>query len=384
MPAQLRIFRRLSLVVLFFLLTSFLPAANVSIPDMELMTWGRVENDVFSLFSRAYLELLVDGGYKFGGRAEFMFDDKDLEQQQTLPDTYDSSRMDQALQKNLMLKSISVEARRLFDMPLSLVYFSGTTDIFANGDIFPKQYGSYAVASAVKGYGYFPTGIVYDGIHTVKGTGIKLHVPDLSDWMNLAVYTYQDGYLGAGKYSSDIRGVFNLENLKIETFFGTTYPNSRSGIYRGGLLFFYSTGLGGEFFTQIGVPRWDPEVDKTFNIDLFYFLFEPRIRIDLFSMILTLFWRPEYYEQSATGETGTVDVFLKFLYGDLRKTTVSGGIENRVTFQTQEGDQITYRLSPLLTVVTSGVIWDFKVNLRFYPYKLQELFETYIGIKAEL
>ena len=383
MHAQLRVFFLL-FSALLFLPPPFVKAANVSIPNMELMTWGRVEDDIYSFYSRAYLELLIDGGYKFGGKAEFLFDDRDLEKQQSLPNTYDPNAIDQVLQKNLTLKSISVETRRLFDLPLSLVYFSGTTDIFANGEIFPKQYGSYAFASSVKGYVYFPTGVIYDGLYTVKGTGLKLHVPDLSDWMNLAVYTYQDGYLGVGKYSSDLRGLFSLENLKIETFIGTSYPNSNSGIYRGGLLFFYSTGLGGEFYTQIGVPRWDPVVDKSFNIDLFYFLFEPRVRIDLFSIILTFFWHPEYYNQIATDETGTVDIFIKFLYGDPRRTQANGGLENRLAFQTQSGDQIIYRLSPFLSVVTSGVIWDFKVNVRLYPYKQKELIETFIGIKTEL
>ena len=383
MQAQLRVFF-LVLAFSLFCPPVIVKAANVSIPNMELMTWGRVENDAYSLYSRAYLELLIDGGYKFGGRAEFMFDDRDLEQQQKLPDTYNANDVDQALQKNLLLKSISVETRRLFDLPLSLVYFSGTTDIFGNGDTFQRQYGSYAFASTVKGYGYFPTGVIYDGLYTVKGTGLKLHIPDLSDWMNIAVYTYQDGYLGVGKYSSDLRGIFNLENLKIEAFVGTTYPNTDSGIYRGGLLFFYSTGLGGEFYTQIGVPRWDPAVDKSFNIDLFYFLFEPRVRINLFSIVLTFFWHPEYYNQIVTDETGTVDIFVKFLYGDPRRTQANGGIENRFSLQTQSGDQIVYKLSPFLSVVTSGVIWDFKVNVRLYPYKQNELIETFIGIKTEL
>jgi hypothetical protein len=173
-------------------------------------------------------------------------------------------------------------------------------------------------------------------------------------------------------------------NLQIETFVGATYPNSALGLYRGGLLFFYSTGLGGEFFTQIGVPRWDPETDADFTMDLFYLLFEPRVRVDLFSIALTFFWHPQYYEQAETNEAGTLEFFIKFMYGDIRKTRLSGGVENRLTLQTRSGDQYSFRVSPFLAVATSGVVWDLRINLQVQPYELDELVQTYFGIKTQL
>ena len=382
--------------IFIFTALLFLPfqngfAVNISIPTMELMTWGRMENDVFGLFSRAYMEILFEGGYKFGGRVEFQYDDGSLEESRDLSGIYDSTEVEKSLQKNLMFKSISVEMYRLFESRINLVYFSGTTDVFASGDVFPRTFGTADIASAVKGYGYFPTGVIYDGIHTVRGTGVKLHAPEFSDWMQLSLYSYQDEYVGRGRYSSDFRGVFNREDLKIETFIGATYPVSTYGVYRAGLLFYYSTGLGGEFFTQIGIPRWDPGLDTTITIDNFYLLFEPRVRIDLFSIFLTLFWHPQYYHQQETDESGTMDIIIRFAYGDVEKTMLSAGLENGLTLQTRAGDQVMFRISPFLSMVTSGVIWDFKVNVRLYPYSVRqypyglgEIIETYIGFKTEL
>jgi hypothetical protein len=380
-PHRLRLFPFLAFLIF---LPFVLGAAEVSIPSLELMTWGRMVDDSFGLYSRAYMQLLIEGGETYGARVELEFDDRDLEKSRTLDPVYNPDNLEQALEKTLLFKSISVEICNLFNTPINLVYFTGATDVFCSGDVFPKHFESEPVASHVKGYSYFPTGVLYDGIHAVRGTGFKLHTPDLSDRMNFAVYAYQDEYLGQGRYSSDLRAMFNTDSLKIEAFWGATYPLSDYGIYRGGLLFFYSTGLGGEFFTQIGIPRWDPSTDNSFNIDLFYFLFEPRVRINLFSIILTFFWRPEYYHQQRTLESGDVDILISFMYGDKEKTSVSGGIENQLSLQTREGEQISFRISPFLSLVTSGVIWDFKINTRLYPYRIKELVEVYVGVKTEL
>lgn len=385
MSGKLRDFGRFLLFTILLAaptLPSF--AADIRIPALELMTWGRMDDGGFGLFSRAYLELLVEGGSKFGGRVELMLEDENLEDGRSLPDPYDPDEMEQVLQKYLLLKSVSFEIKRLFETPINLVYFSGTTDVFASGDVFPRIFESDPVASLVRGYRYFPTGVIYDGIHTVRGTGFKIHAPGLAERFNLAVYTYQDEYFGRGKYSSDIRAVYNSGDLKIETFVGATYPDTDMGIYRAGLLFFYSTGLGGEFFTQIGIPRWDPLVDDKFTTDLFYLLFEPRVRMDLFSIVLTFFWHPEYYNQVETNESGTLDLFIRFAYGDLGKTSYNLGVENQLTLQTRAGDQMAFRVSPYLSLVTSGIAWDFRVNFKLHPYRMSELFETFIGIKTEL
>lgn len=170
--------------------------------------------------------------------------------------------------------------------------------------------------------------------------------------------------------------------MQLETFFGASYPISTYGIYRAGLLFHYVTPEGGEFFTQIGVPRWDPQQDTRFTVDLFYFLFEPRVQIGLFGVSLTFFWHPSYYLQTATGESGITDLYIRFTYGKSPQTRWAGGIENGATLQTNAGEQVTYRLTPFFSILTSGIQWEFRVNFNLYPYHLNSLVETFVGAKT--
>ncbi len=384
MPHRPR-FRSLLLTCLGILAASGIThAANFSAPRMELSTWGRMQDGDFGLFSRAYVELLLEGGDKFRGRTEFTFQDNHLEDSRPLPPAYDADELQWTLQKNLRFKSISVEMKKLFGGPINLEYFTGATDIFASGSDFLRSFDTDDFTSAVTGYEYFPQGVIYEGLHAVNGTGLKLRAPGLAGCFDLSLYTYQDAYFPKGRYSSDFRLLYNAESLKIETFFGATYPSPPYGLYRGGLMFFVSTGVGGEFFAQIGIPRWDPDTDADFAAELFYLLFEPRVRVDRFSVILTFFWHPLYYRQAATMEEGTLDFFVKFMYGDHRKKGIRGGLENKLGLQTRTRDEYHVQVSPFLSFLTSGVAWDLKLNIQLQPFALDELIQTYIGIKTQL
>ncbi|HOV37989.1 MAG TPA: hypothetical protein PLG79_04640 [Spirochaetales bacterium] len=370
-------------LLLLFLTAPFLPSAEISIPRFELMSWGRMEDEQFGIFSRAYLEIAIQGGTEtFGGQAEFLFEDSSIEDTGELPSTYDPVLLEDSFQKKIGLKSLSVEMKHLLNSSLSLAYFTGTTDVFGGGKIFPTEFHTPPIASLVEGYVYFPWGVRYEGIYTVSGTGLKLDTAKTFDSALVSLYTYQDQYLGKGKYSSDLHAVFNFNALKMETFLGASYPISTYGLYRGGLLFYYSTPEGGEFFTQMGIPLWDPEADKEFTVDLFYFLFEPRVRIGLFAIDITFFWHPEYYLQQPTLESGTADIFLRFMYGQLNKTHWMGGIESGFTIQTNVGDEVSYRLTPLFMLDTAGVTWELRVNFNLYPYHLNSLVEAYLGAKT--
>jgi len=371
----------LSLLVL--LGSSFLSAVEVSIPSLELMSWGRVEEGKFGLFSRGYLEIALLGSEEgFGGKAEFLFEDSNLEESRTIPSAYDKSAMEQAFQKTLALKSLSVEMKQIFRLPVSMAYFTGSTDEIGSGEIFSSVFGLSSIASPVKGFLYFPKSIQYQGLHTIAGTGLKLYTEKAFEKLFLATYIYQDQYLGKGKYSSDVWLAFNHAGLQVETFFGASYPISTYGIYRGGLLFHYVTPEGGAFFTQIGVPRWDPKEDTKFTVDLFYFLFEPRVQIGLFGVSLTFFWHPSYYLQTPSGESGITDLYIRFTYGKQPKTSWVAGIENGATLKTNAGEQITYRVTPFFSIVTAGVQWEFRVNVNLYPYHLNSLIETFVGAKT--
>lgn len=374
---------RIGTFFLLFLCSSLLGAVEVSIPSLELMSWGRLEEGRFGLYSRGYLEVALLGSEKgFGGKAEFLFEDSRLEESPSFSSTYDQSTLEQAFHKTLTIKSLSVEMKQVFQLPVSMVYFTGSTDVIGSGKIFTSVFGSGTIASPVQGYVYFPTGIQYEGLHTISGTGLKLYTDKTFEKLFLSVYTYQDQYLEKGKYSSDLWLAFSHEGLQLETFIGASYPISTYGVYRAGLLFHYVTPEGGAFFTQIGVPRWDPQEDTRFTVDLFYFLFEPRVQIGLFGVSLTFFWHPSYYLQTATGESGITDLYIRFSYGKQPQTSWVGGIENGVTLQTNAGEQVTYRLTPYLSVLTSGVQWEFRVNFNLYPYHWNSLIQTFVGAKT--
>ncbi len=345
-------------------------AANVSVPVLELITRGYFDNNVFSLGTRGRFEFLISGGYKFGGQILMDFESDDLESD--------------AEGEFLAFKGANITMRNPLGLPLDLVYFTGEGDTFGAGDLFPGYFGSKSISSRFRGYLYFPEKdqVRYSGIHTVGGTGVKISSSFLTDWNFTAAYVYQDAYLGTGTYSADLWTSINTERFKMEAFVGSSFPVSTYGYWRAGLLLFYDTGQGGEFLTQIGVPRWDPAVDPV-QIDLFYFLFEPRVRFGIFSIILTLFWHPQYYLQAETGELGSADINTKFQFGEPERSPASGGVETHLAFSSTGDDQFKAVAAPFFSVVTSGVIWDFKVNTKIFPFSLSDLVEVFVGVRAE-
>lgn len=374
---------RLFSVLLLALVASAGYSANVSIPLFRLLTRGIVEDGVFSLNTRADMDIALEGGFKFGGRVEFALLNNDLEADYALGETYDAEALRAALSRTLTFKSAQVIVREAFGTPMELTYFTGETDTIASGNRFPELFGAAPFTTDFTGYVYFPTGVLYEGIHAVSGTGFKLSTNQLLERLQLIGYLYQDAWLGSGNYSADLRLLFNTERLKLEYFVGGSFPQGPYGVYRSGLMLFYTTGEGGEFFTQIGVPRYVPGEDGALTIDHFYFLFEPRVSLGLLSIVLTLFWHPEYYLLTETNEDGAVDINVKFLFGDRLEAQIRGGIENRIALRPDSPTQLTAVASPFLEINTSGVLWDFKVNAQLFPWNLSDMFEGFIGIRTE-
>lgn len=367
--------RRLLLLASFWILfpLSHIFSADLLVPTMELITRGYSENGVFLFGTVGNVDLDIAGGYKFGGSFSLSLDSDSLE--------------DFTREKVLSFKAATVTARELLSLPLDITYFIGKTDIFCNGDIFAALYGSPDVSTRYRGYMYFPETIPYDGIHGIGGTGFKIATsPNRFERFLAAAYVYQDSYMGIdegpGYFSTDFRGVLNLPKIKLDGFFGATFPYAPSGLYRMGLLFYYKPGNVGEFLTQIGIPRWNPAVDP-FSINLFYFLFEPRLKLNAMSIILTLFWHPSYYLQQATSETGTSNININFSFGDLTKFPIRGGLESSLSLVTVDTTQFQVLLSPYFTAITSGILWNIKVNFNVYPFSVDNLVEGFIGIRAE-
>ncbi|MCD6122325.1 MAG: hypothetical protein J7K04_10860 [Spirochaetales bacterium] len=358
----------------FFAARAF--SASITVPYFELITRGAVNNGLYELSTKGEMDLLVSGGYKFGGSVILDYESTSLEE------TASSS--------SLSFKGASVVIKNLLSVPLNLSYFVGENDTFCSGADFTNIFGSIPITTQYSGYIYFPEGIIYDGIQTISGTGFKF-VLNPTDNFLYSLYLYQDSNITQtvsgeesvwlGHYSADFRTMINFEHLKIEAFAGATFPISSYGYYRGGLLF-YSANESVEFLTQVGIPKWDPATDN-FGINLFYLLFEPRVHMGLFSIIPTFFWHPGYYHQQETNELGSFDVNINFLLGDLQKTPVSGGFENNLSFSTIGTQQFTVKLSPYISLITQGVIWKIKVNAEIWPFSINNLIETFIGIKAE-
>ena len=356
--------------ITLILLTSIsLFSADLGVPELELITRGYMDNGSFLLGTRGKVDFLVAGGYKFGGRVLLGFESNDLE--------------DPTADRNVELKGAYVILRDPLGIPIDLTYFTGEQDTFGTGQLFPFYFGSKPIASRFNGFFYFPepTQVQYYGIHSVSGTGLKASTTFGSSSLLSSLYLYQDSYLGTGSYSVDLYTALNSEFFKMEAFVGMSYPAATYGYYRGGLLLYYDTGQGGEFLTQIGIPRWD--LLDPFAIDLFYFLFEPRVNFGFFSIILTLFWHPQYYLQVATGELGSADINANFQFGNPETSIVSGGIEALLALSTTASQQFRAVISPYFRTVTSGVYWDFKVNTQVFPFSLSELLEVFVGVRAE-
>lgn len=384
-----------------------LPAAEISVPELELATTGSVQDGALVLASRATADLAVAGGYKFGGTLRFAFSADNLEQALSyLSDPADPiSGAPTDTQYNALVDRINNSAtlsfrlakvliREPFGAPLDFAYFVGQADTFCSGDEFPLRFGVASIGSAFRGFAYFPDGIngdpnyQYDGIHGVTGTGISV---SWNAWNKLVpiLYAYQDsaissGSTASGTYSTDIRILANGDRVKFEAFAGTTYPHGSSGLYRAGVLAHFSTDAGADFLAQFGIPYWDPE--GTFGIDNLYLLFEPRVDFGLVSIIMTLFYHPTRYLQRETNEQGVSDVNFKLLIGDLKETAAEGGFETTIGIRGDEDNaDEPFRVSvgPFFAMLTEGVRWDLKLRVDPLSYSEPvEMFGMYLGVRT--
>jgi hypothetical protein len=371
-------------VVVVLLAQGLAFGATINVPSFEVLTRGYVQNGLFGFESRGSLELKIEGGVKFGGRLTLSYDTTSLEEAANVADAV-----------GIVFKSASIELREPWGLPVNAAFFVGQDDVFASGDAFPELFGSASIATRYRGFFYFPESIIYDGIHSVKGTGFSIHAPVGSERFQTALYVYQDmrfttttGGIESffpGHYSMDFRSLLNLQHLKIEAFAGATIPvpGAPYGSYRGGLLF-YAGESNVEFLAQVGIPRIAPGVD-TFSINLFYLLFEPRVNLGLLHIVPTFFWHPQYYLQTTTGELGSFDVNLNFLLAGAKHPEVTGGVEANLVFSSQEGtgtQKLDVTVSPYASFLTPGVQWDLKVNANLFPFNLTRLVDVFLGIRA--
>jgi hypothetical protein len=360
---------------LFVLLSSSAFSANLVVPTMELITHASAgPGGILTLQTYGNLELGVQGGYKFGGSLTLGLQNSSLED---LP-------IPGALGLDFLSASISI--RNVFSAPLSFTYFVGRGDTFGSGDGF-ALFGAAPIMTAYRGFLYFPTGPLYDGIYRVQGTGARVEWIPRVESLSLDLYVYEDThsppFTALGAYSTDIRFLLNAPAMKLEGFLGGTLDSSTMDyFFRGGVLFYAVSGKL-EFLAQLGIPVWDPVLDPLPNINLVYLLVEPRLRLGILSIVPTFFWHPGSYMQASNPtELGTFDVNLNLTLGDFTKIPFEGGIEGNFRFQSATG-VFAVRGSPWIGFATPGVLWTVKLNAKLWPFSVSDMFDAFVGVRAE-
>ncbi|MFP4490271.1 MAG: hypothetical protein ACLFNZ_02245 [Spirochaetaceae bacterium] len=392
-----------SMVLMLFFSPALLFSADISVSELEFISRGgwSDEADSVVIATRGMSEMTISGGYKFGGSIALGFESGDLSYAgEEAPDIEDEKYDDGAggyeqeayledlsfyldKQTSLDFLGAQVTYRDLGGENTELSYFVGLADRLVSGEDFPEHFGTLPFSTAYQGYYYFPQN-AYRGLHRIKGTGLRVSTGFGSEQHRSSFYFYQDGNsnLDPGTYSGDYRGQFSFEDLQLEYFAGTTFPEGDYGLYRTGVLLYYSPSERGDFFAQVGIPRWQPL--ERLTIEHFYFLFEPRVHFDPLSVILTLFWRPEYYSMAQTGDSGKADINANFRVGDPFEDRITGGVETNLKMDTENISQdMQLSASPYVKALAGGVIWNFSLHFNILPYDLSSLVEGSIGIKAE-
>lgn len=400
----------LILPISLLLVPAFLSfSAELTVPSLEMASTGTIQNGTFSLSSIAQADIALSGGYKYGGLLRLAFSSRDLEKALGYGRTSLEPATGNPTQEEynalldrfnnlaaLQFKLAQVTARKPFDLPLEMSYFIGFSDTFCSGEDFPQLFGSVPITTEFKGFSYFPQGIggnpayQYNGIHQAIGTGLHL---SLLPWKHVVpmLYLYQDsafinestGIPESGRYSGDLRLLVNSDYVKFEAFAGATAPYGDYGMYRGGLLAFFTTGTGADFLAQVGIPGW--EAGTALKVDNLYFLFEPRLSIGLFALHITLFYHPVRYLQLLNpDERGATDINAKLLIGDILKYRLQGGLESTVNLRSgSSNNTLDLRISPFLSVVTEGIRWDVKLRIDPFKYtKPLEMADTFIGVRT--
>lgn len=387
---RIRALRKIYLAIVITAMGTVAFSAGMNVDRFELLTHGEMSDGLFTMSSRVYFDLSFEGGNKFAGLLRMNFLSSDIEDALSLAtkDATSTNYLDKLDNLTSMgFKTAAVTARRLFGLPLEATYFIGYLDSVCSGDDFVTLFGATPFSTALRGPMVYPNGIknnshlYYDSLDAIYGTGLSLGLLGTSSALYL--YTYQDADLGAGNWTVNLRGLMDAGRLKLELFGGASYaPATPYGLYRGGLLFNYAPGKVGEFFAQIGMTRWDPST--TLGIDNFFFLFEPRINFYPGSLAITVFYHPKYYREALTGEEQSFDLNVNLKFGDVSRTGAQGGATSLFSFRPKTSETLTIDVAPYYSVITSGVEWNFKLDLKLFPFPSPwyGIFRPYIGVST--
>jgi hypothetical protein len=397
-------------VFVLFFVPHWLFGAEITVPRLEFASRGASEGGDFVVSTSAEADVAVNGGYKYGITLGLSFETGNLEKAfsygrieplptgSSPPNAEDYNNLADRLnnQAVLSVRLLEATAREVFGKPLDLSFFAGHYHALGSGDEFVSRFGTAPIGSSYRGFFYFPEGIGNDssrryngGIHSIFGTGIAAAVA-VSDNVVSGFYAYQDlSYrdlypnepLG-GYFSGDFRLLVNNEKIKFEFFSGGSYLKNQKPVFRGGFLALFSSGTGFDFLFQGGIPFW--RYGEEISIDNCYFLMEPRLRIGKVGLHVTFFYPPMYYQNvEETDERGRADVNAKLFFGDITESLFEWGLESTVRFKVKNGEDLAAWVSPFVSVVTSGLQWDFKVRVNpLYFTEGGNVAEAFIGIRT--
>ncbi len=360
--------------------------ADLSVPYLGLLTNGRLNAaGAFELSTRVSIDMLFEGGTKFDAWFKLGFRSAAVEDYLQAIESISSIADPAAAVSNLeaasglSLRTVAIQIKELFGSPLQLATFVGHLDTLGSGTDFTRYFGVSDFATKFRGYMYYPDGIGkdgptfhgidtsrrYDGLHEIYGTGMRLSMP--GEKMMPFLYVYQDSWLGAGHWSVDARVLLASERVKLEAFVGGSFPVSTLGVYRGGLLFFFETGEIGNFYAQIGIPRWDPL--EAFSMEMLSFLFEPRIKLGTGELVLSLFFHPKWYLQKETDESGAVEFRFDLGFGTIEEGSARAGAEIELSYDSNLATaSLSLDASPYLQTIRNGVRWDLRLAIRAFPF----------------
>jgi hypothetical protein len=366
---------RAAWLLVFLLVAGMAGAANVNVA-LDLLTHAFASSG-FKLQSVGQVDLTVDGGYKFGGLIGL---------------TLSEGTSLEAPTASVEFDKVTVGIRDLFGLPLDFAFFIGGGDVLCRGDAFPAVFGTVPIGTDYRGLMYFPSmtlATVYNGgIHAVRGTGIKVDVYPKRETTRLSLYVYEDtaaAFGGAlGNFSTDFRYMGNYGAFAVEAFGGWTFAPALAalGYFRGGAMVHFET-KSIEVLAQVGLPKYDP-MATTFGLDLFYLLFEPSLHLGQFSIVPTFFWHPAaYLQQDNPGEEGAFDVNLDLFFGDLVKTGFRAGMAGNFSILTSTG-VFEVHAAPHVGFTTPGVLWTVRLDAKLWPFDWADMFEGFVGLRAEL
>lgn len=378
------------------LLTVAAFATNIKIPSLEIATSIYNNGSELVMFTKAQMDMVVEGGYKFGGRVVFGFDGFLF-----YPDSAQ-------FMPQLSFKAAGLTVRNLFDAPLSFSYFVGENDYVCYGDDFVRLFGTtYLQSNYQASYEVIIDNTVsppvtyfynYKGLHRINGNGIKLEYSSPDEPFGFAWYLYHDHnfaysfltpgspvnfnvlYFDTGYYSSDLRVFLNFQGFKFEGFVGGTInsENAELGMRCGSLFYFGVDDV--NFLLVAGLPALNSHT--AFDLSLFYILFEARVSLGPVTIIPTVFFRPSWYLQKdntdlthvTTSEANRIDFNLNLSIFNPRRDLISFGLEGNLQTKdllTSPSAQFHLFVLPYITLATPGVYWDIKVA---FPLMFSNLF----------